>query len=409
MPRTVIGLCDSDSFVKWGASLLDTLPDDWTVELVIVATALTASDRQVTDAVAGSRFAQRQLPRLRISELSADRRIGDADAVFVCCRGPIAELLLAELSARGPQRPVLVSGLPGISVPAKWKGIAHRAQADLFVLHSKRELREYRELAAEHGTDVEFALATLPFARVRHAVGEGLADSIVFATQAIVPLAVADRQRLAQILVTVAEANPGLRVVLKVRAIAGEAQTHTEEHPLEDLLPTHTPPNLVVEAGAMLAHLKRAVGFASVSSTAVMEAISAGVPSLLIDDFGVDRDLINEVFVGSGLLAPSSELVAGRFRVVNDGWRDQNYFHRATDNTLRPRLDELIATREKRSLPERRAVRRSRGGALRRAWDRRQALGTYDRTVLGMLAWTIGTPISKVRRVRRSLAPWKSV
>ena len=409
MPRTVIGLCDSDSFVKWGASLLDTLPEDWAVELVIIATALTASDRQITDAVAGTRFAQRRLSVLRISELLADRRLGDADSVFVCCRGPIAELLLAELSARGPKRPVLVTGLPGISVPAKWRGIAHRAQADLFVLHSKREVRDYRELAEERGLDVEFALATLPFARLRPADYERLADSIVFAAQAIVPLAVADRQRLARTLVAVAEANPALRVVLKVRAVAGEAQTHTEEHPLEDLLPTRTPPNLLVEAGPMLAHLERAIGFASVSSTAVMEAIAAGVPSLLIDDFGVDRDLINEVFVGSGLLAPSGELVAGRFRTVNDGWRDTNYFHQEADNTLLRRLDALIAVRESSPLPERSAVRRARGGTLRRAWDRRQALGTYDRTVLGRLAWAIGTPISKVRRVHRSLAVWKSV
>jgi hypothetical protein len=409
VPRTILGLCDSDSFVKWGATLLDGLPGDWAIDLVIVATALTASERQIRDAVSGTRFADRRLNVVAISDVLADRRLAEADAVFVCCRGPIAELLLAELSARGERRPVLVSGLPGISVPAKWRGIAHRAQADLFVLHSKREVADYQQLAAERGADVTFTLATLPFAQHRTESSPALRDSIIFATQAIVPRALGDRQRLARILVAVAEANPDLRVVLKVRALAGEPQTHVEEHPLESLLPPDVPSNLVVEAGPMSGHLDRAVGFASVSSTAVMEAIAAQVPSLLLHDFGVDRELINEVFIGSGLLGGSEELIDTKFRQVNDRWLDANYFHADEDNSLTRDLVNLFATRDRRLLPARAAVRRSRGGALRRAWDRRLALGKYDTSTLGTVAWVVGMPISKARQLRRGLTARREV
>lgn len=394
--------------MKWGATLLDSLPADWAVDLIVVATDLTASSRQIEDAVADTRFTGGRTPVTAINAVLADHRLVSADAVFVCCRGPIAELLLAELSARGSQRPVLVSGLPGISVPAKWRGVAHRAQADLFVLHSEREIADYRSLAVERGIDMDFVLATLPFAQPRRATESITRDSIVFATQAIVPRALAERERLAAILVTVAEANPNLRVVLKVRALEGEPQTHVEEHPIETLFPTLRPGNLIVASGPMREHLDRAVGFASVSSTAVMEAVAAGVPSLLLNDFGVSGELINEVFVGSGLLGTGDELVELRFRNVDDTWRDANYFHAQANNTLRSRLDELIVERMRVGLPARPAVRRRRGGSLRRAWERRLALGEHDRSTLGAVAWVIGTPIARARRLSRALSVRKA-
>jgi hypothetical protein len=403
VPRQILGLCDSDSFVKWGATLLDTLSPDWQIELVVVATALTASPRQIRDAVSGTRFANDTPAAMSITDALTEQRLDGVDAVFVCCRGPIAELILVELSARGARRPVLVSGLPGISIPAKWRGIAHRSQADLFVLHSKREIADYRQLAAERGIHVDFGLASLPFAQPRADAELSSRDSVIFAAQAIVPRPPADRQKIARILCATAEAHPELRVVLKVRALAGESQTHAEEHPLESFLPHDAPANLVVEAGPMHEHLARARGFASISSTAVMEALAVGVPSLLLRDFGVSRELINEVFVDSDLLADGDDLVGLRFPSVNDGWRDANYFHDTADNTLSTRLGELLAARDRGVLQARPALRRKRGGALRRAWDRRLALGSHDDSALGKVAWLVGTPISTVRRLRRTL------
>ena len=411
MGRRVVGIADSDSFVKWGASLLDGLPVDWDLTLVVVSSALTASPRQVSDAVEHTRFGRERTRFLTVTQLLADRDVSRADAVLVACRGPVAEVLLAELACRGPGRPVLVSGLPGISIPAKWKGIFYRAQADLFVLHSHREVTAYLELAREHGTEVEFALATLPFAHAAPGVvgPESTRDSIVFAAQAIVPRERHERQYLVDRLCDLALAHPHLRVVVKVRALPGEEQTHPEQYPLPDLFPLKAPPNLFVETGPMAVHLRRAVGFASVSSTAVLEAAAYGVPSILLDDFGVDALLINEVFVGSGLIAPSDDLLALRFPQLDPAWLAQNYAHPDSDNTFHTRLDALCVDRDNGRLPERRPARRSRGGVLRRAWDRRHALGRSDTSVLGLIALVIGWPMFVLRRSQRARAAQRAV
>lgn len=403
MGRRVVGVVDSDSFVKWGASLLDTLPRDWDITLHVIYSRLTASRRQVEESTGRTRFARAEVRFLSVREFLADPEVGRADAVVVACRGPVAEVLLQALAGRGAARPVLVSGLPGISIPAKWKGIFYRALADLFVLHSHREVAAYRELAMEHGADTDFALATLPFMQTTglRSLPAPPRDSIVFAAQAIVPREPEDRQHLAQRLCDTAREHPDLRVVIKVRALPGEEQTHPEAFPLPDLLPEDRPRNLVVEAGAMHTHLERAVGFATVSSTAVLEAAALGIPSILIDDFGVHAAVINEVFVGSGLLAPSEDLLSLGFRTVNAGWLADNYAHPAEDNTFEARLEALIAQRDRGPLPERIPARRSRGGVLRRAWDRRLALGRHDRSVLGLVALVVGWPIFAVRRARR--------
>lgn len=405
MGRRVVGIADADSFVKWGASLLDGLPADWELDLVVVASALTASPRQVADAVAQTRFSSVGARFLTLTALLADESIGRADAVLVACRGPVAEVVLRALSLRGRNRPVLISGLPGISIPAKWKGIFYRAQSDLFVLHSHREVRAYRTLASEKETTVEFALATLPFTRLPRATSAsaGHRDTIVFAAQAIVPRERNERLWLVGRLCQLARAHPDLRVVIKVRALPGEEQTHAEEDPLPDLLPPNTPPNLLVEAGPMIAHLERAVGFASVSSTAVLEAAALGIPSILLDDFGISPLLINEVFAGSGLLASSDDLLALRFPLLDLGWLTDNYAHPDADNTFQDRLELLLRDRDRNGLPIRRPARRSRGGALRRAWDRRHALGRSDRSVLGFAALLIGWPMFVLRRRRRAM------
>ncbi|MET1051182.1 MAG: DUF6716 putative glycosyltransferase [Mycetocola sp.] len=404
MGRRIVGLVDSDSFVKWGAALLDSLPADWDLSLVVVSSALTASSRQFRDAVAGTRFATSSIRSLSVAEILRDDEIARADAVVVACRGPVAEVLLHAFSAWGRRRPVLVSGLPGISIPAKWKGIFYRAQSDLFVLHSHREIGAYRALAADNAVTVEFVLATLPFVTQVKAVTRASArpDSIVFAAQSIVPREHDDRQRIADLLTRLALEHPEFRIVLKVRALPGEQQTHNEADPLPDLLPRNAPANLVVEAGSMRKHLERAAGFVTVSSTAVLEAAALNIPCIVLDDFGVGPQLINEVFEGSGLFGSSSDLLALRFREIDPPWLVANYAHPATDNTFVPRLEALLAARDAGTLGARPPARRSRGGLLRRAWDRRQALGRYDSSMLGLVAFVIGWPVFAVKRARRA-------
>ena len=148
----------------------------------------------------------------------------------------------------------------------------------------------------------------------------------------------------------------------------------------------------------MGAHLERAIGLVTVSSTALLEAAAIGVPGLALDDFGVSQGLINTVFEGSNLLGPSSELVAGRFRMPDPQWLDDNYFHDAADDDWVQKIEALVAAREIAPLPLRRLRYGQAGGRLRHVWDRKRALGSLDRSFAGYLALVIGYPIRAVAR-----------
>ncbi|WP_353807267.1 DUF6716 putative glycosyltransferase [Agromyces sp. SYSU T00194] len=438
-------MADSDSYLKWGASLASALPGplrpgsgvpgSWRVQVVLLDSPVLPSARQVRVALDGTACA---LDALRVVDLDGLDTIVDVrrpDVVLLALRGPLVRVVAPRLAARA-DRPVIVSGFPGITIPAEPKAIVYREQSDLVVLHSRREVREFSRNAAGLPVDLRFGLARLPFLGASGAGAgadaagghDAVADApvradVVFAVQAKVPRQLEDRERLVDWLVDAARAQPQRRVVVKVRARSGEAQTHAEAHDLQDLLaaraaaggPGSVPANLVVEDGPMSAHLRDAAALVTVSSTAVLEAVAAGVPALLLDDFGIDRAMINTVFAGSGLLAGHDAFTAGEYRHPDPGWLDDNYFHPATDDDWIARLVELVVARDRGELAPRVRRHNLTGGALRRAYERRRMLGSHDTgpaAVAGAAATAVALParwvLRRARRVRAALRPGAS-
>jgi hypothetical protein len=128
--------------------------------------------------------------------------------------------------------------------------------------------------------------------------------------------------------------------------------------------------SLEFAAGSMAEQLSRAHALVTVSSTAVLEAMALEIPVLLIDEFGVSEELINEVFAGSGCLGPLSALEAAGFRTPEKQWLAANYFHPVADNTWVPLLEELVtAAREGKLEPIADGLGRDRS-TLRRWRDR---------------------------------------
>lgn len=343
---------DSDSYVKWGAALAGQLPAAWPVRLVVLRGNAEPSARQVAEALAGTRFAPSDVERVGRAELVEVLATWQPDVVVAAARGMAVEALGSLLAETGA-RPVVVSGLAGISIPVLTPGLRYRRCADVFVLQSRRELREFAAVDRRH----RFELTTIPYLDAGDPVDDLPRDRIVFAAQAMVPASRRDRLWMLQRLVETAEAHPHLTVVVKVRARGGEPQTHVEELPYEDLLVELAgsgrtlPPNLVVESGAMSLHLRRAVGLATISSTALLEAVAHGVPCLAIDDFGVGERQINTVLVGSGLLGSTERLVAAAFRHPAPEWLDDNYLHDPAENTWVAAVEELLVRRSRGDLP----------------------------------------------------------
>lgn len=402
-PIRFLAIADSDSYVKWGAALLGRTPSSWDRRLVVVETPVLPSNDQLTAALATTGRGIAHPVVVDLAALAARVAKTQPDVVLISVRGPLIKVVVRTITRAANSRPVIVTGLPGISIPATRKAIAHRAQADLFVLHSRREVEEFARLAQAMRIPQRFALATLPFLpdRAEHTSPTG---DVIFAAQAKVPAEKSERLELLGWLAETARAQPDRHVVVKVRAARGEAQTHAEEHDYAELMAELTPPppaNLVVKGGAMSDHLLRAAGLVTVSSTAAIEAIALGRPVLVLNDFGVSRRLINTVFEDSGLLGSSRDLVAADFRLPQSEWLEQNYFHGVDHDDWLDELDILLRQRQTGDFPLK-PLRYGRfGGVLRRAWDRKRALGRFDRTFTGLIALLIGMPVMILFRVVR--------
>jgi hypothetical protein len=409
----LVAVADSDSYVKWGAATLDRSPRGWEREFLIIRTPALPSESQLKSAVSGTSWAATPLRIVDLADLAALIAREKPDAVMLCLRGPVVRVVVRAIVATSRPRPFIVSGLPGIAIPETLHALYYRSQVDMLILHSKREVTAFTGLAQRLGIKQDFGLATLPFLPARNEKDRGGGD-IIFAAQAKVPKLLRERRAVLGWLAETARQHPDRRVVVKLRGLAGEAQTHVERHPYDVMLQAEedVPDNLVVSTGPMADHLERAAAVVTISSTAAIEALALGVPALLIDNFGVSGGLINVVFEQSGLLRPADDLIAGRFQTPNEHWLDENYFHAPSDETWVSMIEAGVARRNAGELPLRPQYRGSLGGNLRRVWDRKAALGKYDTTLSGYLAYAIGVPARGVvrrfkslrSRVRRSMA-----
>jgi len=407
-PR-IVAIADTDSYVKWAAALLGAEGERMDAALLVLDTPLVVSDSQLTAALAGSGLAAARVERVAYAGLAARLAQLRPDAVLLGARGPLVRVLAREIAQLEP-RPVLVTGLPGISIPATRKAVVYRMQCDLFVVHSRREVREFGALSARTGYAHRYALATLPFARGAAASSDRAPGTdLVFATQAKVPAEREQRLRVARLLLAAAEADATRRVVVKLRAAAGEHQTHVEQDGYPELLASlgPLPANLVTSTEPMGTALASAEGLVTVSSTAAIEAIALGIPVIALDLFGVSSKLINETLADADLLAGEADVIARRFRHPDPEWLDENYFHPPADDDWTAAVARLVARRADGTLPPRQPLAR-RGGALRDAWERRIALGRSDTSAAGAFAYVIGMPsrtaVRLATRARRALS-----
>lgn len=348
-PVRVLAVADTDSYLKWSLATLTRWPATWRKTQVVIDNPVRPSATQIGSARGTGVTVLRRARLLR--RIQAEQ----PDVVLLACSGPVTADLTRASFLRGADRPVVVTGMPGISIPASRRAVALRADCDLFLVHSHREVAAYREVTAglspTAGVMPEFGLASLPFLepaehRETRAAPTG---GVVFAGQALVP---PQREQREQILVALAGlAATGTSVVVKLRAAAREQQTHRERWPYPELMTDLAvtgrirPGAVSFRGGPMSDALHGAIGLVTVSSTAALEAVAAGVPIMIISDFGVDGGMINTVFSDSGCLGTLADLRDGRFAHPRADWLGENYLHPSVDNDDLSRLRLLITRR----------------------------------------------------------------
>jgi hypothetical protein len=356
----LLAVADSDSYLKWAVATARVMPDAWDVDVVVLRNPIAPSPEQARGA-AGS-----ELPVVGLRRLSRLVATSEPDALLLACTGPVVELLTARLRTGTGRRPVLVTGLPGVAVPASARAVVYRRECDLFLVHSRRERDEFRALAAQLAPAMTIGLAHLAFLPKPQGApprSAGQSGDVVFAPQAKVPVSRADRER---ILVALATRSRRQGVVVKLRARAGELQTHHEQMPYpelwEGLLAAGRVPaaNVRFTTTPMAETLRGAAGLVTVSSTAALEAMAVGVGVLALTDFGIGPDLVNPVFVGSGCQGTLEDLQAGRFFRPRSRWLLDNYFHPEVEDDWLRELSGLVERGRGQGLPSVTAVSRLR-------------------------------------------------
>ena len=110
-PR-VLAVADSDSYLKWSAATLRAMPARWRTSQVVIDSPIRPSAAQI-QAAAGER-----VEVLPYASVIGRLRIERPDVVLLACTGPVVASVAADRVFRRRTRPVLITGLPGISIPA---------------------------------------------------------------------------------------------------------------------------------------------------------------------------------------------------------------------------------------------------------------------------------------------------
>ena len=266
---------------------------------------------------------------------------------------------------------MLVAGLPGIAVAGIERMAAWRRWVDAFIVHGRREADDVAAAFAQVGASPRIVLDRLPFLGDPYHLAAPV-RRVVFAAQAKVPEGRDERVAILEGLARLA--GTGLEVVVKLRAAAGERQTHNEAFPYDVLWKReHTVLGFPESAirfveGRMRDWLDPDSALVTVSSTAAIEALALGLPTVLINDFGIREALLNEPFAHSGCLvrlADVPELLRAGGPVPDPAWLDRNYLH--TDPPeLVGALAELVDQRRAGALSELPDIRpRDRAAHLR--------------------------------------------
>ncbi|MBE3000334.1 hypothetical protein IDM40_16730 [Nocardiopsis sp. HNM0947] len=355
---TVLAVADTEARVRLSAAMLGAVPGEGhTVGLAVLNGPHAPAPARLRAALRSTPQADRHVPVLTRSRLRSLVRKRRPDAVLLNCSADrVAELAPLLETGTGGRRPALVSALAPLSSEVTEAELRARARTDLLVVHSHRELAACADLAARTGVHVGTALATLPylprtrrsFPLVPRQAVVPAPNRIVFAAQAGVPAARADRERVLTALSELARARPDLEVVVALDDAEAGEEGVPEAHPYPRLWRALVEngragaDDLVFRSGVPASRLARPRGFVTVSSPTVLEAVAREVPVVLLSDFGVGEDLRNTAFEGSGALGTLADVRAARFRAPSPYWAVRTYFHPGTDDDWAERFDALI-------------------------------------------------------------------
>ncbi|MGC3995818.1 MAG: hypothetical protein QM779_17145 [Propionicimonas sp.] len=323
MPREVLLVAAYDSQLKWAMGIAAEFDArGWRCSVVTPSDIRSSlSDEQVT--AAGGADVQ------RVPWDDLLRRARTVDCVVLAVQGTLVarftdELELLRRAEPSHHEPVVVTGWVGIIIEKLVAGYLDRAGSDVIAVNSADNLREFTAAGRHLGVPPDnLLLSGLPLLPATPAPpADGPIRTIVFADQPTVPGSRWDRAYVYHRLLDHARTHPGQQVLLKPRHRPGEGTFHVmHDHP-ETIVAKlgRTPANFAITYDTIASLLPRTDLLLTVSSTAGLEAIGAGVRTVFVSDLGVHEKHGNQVLVPSGLLATFDDVAAGRIPIASPAW-----------------------------------------------------------------------------------------
>lgn len=281
-------------------------------------------DVQTAQMVTGSDISYRQLtgilPRgpdilLRNEAFSQVVPLRGFDAIVTSrVYVPLREMMRKPWIRQMADRPCIIAFQGGLEFDPE-RGFFNRRFADGVFVVPKGDIGAYEAYAETSGAGQQFVGFGHPtFLRSDPAPDPGEGRDIYFFAQALSPLTKTGRLHVLRMLAAIARANPDRTVWLKLRHLPHEnlGHLHREEFAYSDLLGAagmSPPDNLKLTADPMDEVLVRAAVGITCTSTAAIDLIRAGLPTLIYLDY-VENYLdprvapMRRLFAQSGLIAP---------------------------------------------------------------------------------------------------------
>jgi hypothetical protein len=348
MTRQLAIVAAYDSQMKWAVGLAKEFAEaGWSWSILVPSDLRHALSEDQLSAAGASGY--RALPW---AELLDEART--ADCVILSLQGPLVErftddLAILQRDQPQPHEPVVVTGWVGIIIEKVVAGYLDRARSDVIAVNSADNLRDFLNAGQRLQIPADnLLLSGLPLLPTRPApLRTGPIKTVVLADQPTIPRDSWDRTYLYQRYFDYAAAHPDRRVLLKPRHRPDESTFHRAElHPEAAirLLP-QAPANFEITYEPITDLLDSVDLLLTVSSTAALESIGAGVRTAFIGDFGVHEKYGNHVLINSGLLTSFDDLIADKLPVADPSWLDDMF---VSTDTLRPsqrilrRVTELV-------------------------------------------------------------------
>ena len=314
--RSVLFACDLDSQVFGALPLARAFAKrGWKAVFALDPT------RSLPATVAAQLAGEFEVLSRPISSLPCEDDAYAYDAIGVYVTGSRLALFrhTLELAARikPGRRPALFCGFNGLVFQKFEEGVAWRLGYDVMCLNGPRDADDFIDFVQGSGyAEQPFAVVglrrrpDLPMRPQRPPRTDGGRKTFVFAEQVIVPRGHRERQSLVATMIRLAKASPKWDVVIKGRVRPNEETFHQQSAHIETLVneEPNRPANLILSYDSLGPWLEKADLFATISSTALFDALDYGAPSLVVTDFGLRNADGAHVFFSSGLTVRLHEL-----------------------------------------------------------------------------------------------------